>query len=234
MCLLRGRRHGYDAIAHRTGQGVTMNVSKTRYYQVVFIWLKDASKFARYLELMAPIVRRYGGELERSLAPETIYSAAIARPDTINVVFYDSREAFSAFNQDPEFQKVSHLRSESIDMLVVGGVPIGGRVDEGGVAERLYVLEIARFGAGGAAAYRSYEEQAEPVLRRFGYHVERVLAPDAVSGFSFKPDIVKLAYFDAHDGMEQLHRDPSHQGIEQELYPSAVVESIWITAKSSS
>jgi uncharacterized protein (DUF1330 family) len=207
-----------------------MNSSAAPYYQVVFIRMKDAGKFARYLELMAPIVRRYGGELERSLAARTMHTEALPKPDAINVVFYDNRAAFTAFNQDPEFREIEHLRSESIEMSAIGGFPIGGVVTDDRVAERLYLLEIARFGPSGVAGYRNYEARAERVMRHFGYHVERVLEPDNVSGFPFTPDIVKLAYFDSPAGMERLHQHPAHGSIETELYPSAVAESIWVTA----
>ena len=203
----------------------------SRYYQVVFIRMKDPPKFQRYLKLMGPIVRRYGGSLERQLAPESIYAQGVEKPDTINVVFYDSPEAFTAFNQDPEFKSIVHLRSESIDMVAIGGMPAGGEIIEGRLAERVYTIEIARFGANGVSGYRSYEEQAEPIMRGYGYHVERALTPDAVSGLPFTPDVVKVAYFDGADGLDRLHGDPAHPRIETELYPSAVTQSVWVIAK---
>jgi uncharacterized protein (DUF1330 family) len=199
-------------------------VMNERYYQVVLIWMKDPPKFARYLEQMAPIVRRYGGSLERMLEPETIYGAGLSKPDTINVVFYDDREAFLAFNRDAEFQNIAHLRSESIDMIAIGGAATGGRVTDGGEPERLYTVEIARFTH--EAAYRSYEQEAAPVMRGHGYQVERALAPDSTAGLGFTPDVVKVAYFESRDALDRLRRDPAHHRIENELYPSAVAESI--------
>jgi len=204
----------------------------TRYYQIVLIQLKDPPKFAQYIEQMAPVVRRYGGALERALVPETVYAQGIFKPDTINVVHYDSREAYKAFNADPEFQAIEHLRAESIAMAGLGGLPVRGDVVSGNASERLYVLELARLGPGGIQSYHAYEEQAEPVMRRFGYHVERVLAPDAVMGLPFTPDLAKVAYFDGLDGMDRLHKDPAHERIEKELYPEAVAESIWVVARA--
>lgn len=205
--------------------------SERRYYQVVFIRMKDPPKFARYLELMAPVVRRYGGGLERMLLPEAIHAEGVAKPDAINVVFYDDRAAFIAFSHDPEFQAIVHLRSESIDMVGIGGLPSGGRATGDRLGERVYVLEIARFGSNGEAGYRSYEEEAEAAMRDYGYHVERVVAPDTIDGLSFTPDIVKVAFFDTRDGMDRLHQDPVHHRIEKELYPSAVAESVWVVSK---
>jgi hypothetical protein len=56
-------------------------------------------------------------------------------------------------------------------------------------------------------------------MARYGYHVERVLAPDSVVGFPVEPNIVKVVYFDRASGMDCLHEDPAHERIERELYP---------------
>jgi uncharacterized protein (DUF1330 family) len=205
-----------------------------RYFQVVLIQMKDPPKFARYLELMAPIVQRYGGALERALLPEAVYAESLSKPDTVNVVHYDSRDAFSAFHADPAFQAIAHLRSESIGMAAVGGFAKSGAVTGGDIRERLYTVELARFAGSGAAGYRRYEEESEGVMRRYGYHVERVIATDSMAGLPFKPDIAKVAYFDTGDAMDRLHGDPAHGRIEKELYPAAVAESIWLVAKAHS
>jgi hypothetical protein len=181
---------------------------------------------------MAPIVRRYGGALERALVPETVYSQEIFKPDTINVVHYDSREAYGAFNADPEFRAIEHLRAELITMATLGGLPIGDEVASGDAREHLYVLELARLGPHGIQGYHAHEQHAEPVMRRFGYHVERVLAPDAVMGLPFAPDLAKVAYSDGPDGMAQFHEDLAHERIEKVLHPAAVAESIWVVARA--
>jgi uncharacterized protein (DUF1330 family) len=202
-----------------------------RYFQVVLIYMKDPPKFARYLELMAPIVQRYGGALERALLPEAVYVEGASKPDTVNIVHYDSRDAFSAFNADPEFQAIAHLRSESIDMGAVGGFTIGGAGTSGDARERVYMVEFARFAASGAPGYRRYEDESDAVMRRYGYHVERVIAADSVGGLPFTPDVVKVAYFDTRDAMDRLRGDPAHARLEAELYPRAVAESMWLVAK---
>jgi uncharacterized protein (DUF1330 family) len=206
--------------------------SPPKYHQIVLIQLNDAPKFARYIELMAPIVRRFGGALERALAPEALYGEGFTKPDAINVVHYDSRDAYTSFNEHPDFRAIEHLRSESITMASVGGVAVRGESVSGDASGRLYLLELARFGPAGAVGYRAYEEQAEPLMSRYGYHVERVIQPDSAAGLPFTPDVAKVAYFDAPDGMERLHLDPAHERIEKELYPAAVAESIWVVARS--
>jgi uncharacterized protein (DUF1330 family) len=210
---------------------VAKGSATSRYYQVVFIWMKDPITFGRYRELLGPVVQRYGGDLERMIAPDTLYAEGMRKPDIVNIVFYDNRDAFAAFNRDPEFKQIVHLRSESIDMASVAGVPIGGMVTQDELEKRLYLVEVARFGPQGAKGYQHYQEQAEPVMKRYGYHVERRLVPDSVSGFPFKPDLVNIAYFDSPDGMEQFHTDAAHQHIENELYGAAVQQSIWVVGR---
>jgi uncharacterized protein (DUF1330 family) len=202
-----------------------------RYYQVVFIWMKDPVTFGRYRELLGPVVQRYGGGLERMLAPDTIYAEGMPKPDIVNIVFYDDSDAFAAFNKDPEFEQIVHLRSESIDMVSVAGLPIGGAVTQEELAKRRYLVEVARFGPQGATGYQHYEAQAEPVMNRYGYHVERRLAPDLASGFPFEPDLVKVAYFDSPDGIERFHTDAAHHHIENELYSAAVQQSVWVVGQ---
>jgi uncharacterized protein (DUF1330 family) len=178
------------------------------------------------------VVRPYGGGLERQLIPDAIYAQGIPKPDIVNIVFYDDRAALVAFDKDPEFVKIVHLRSESIDMAAVAGVPVGGDVAQTDVGNRLYLVEVARFGPQGAQGYQDYEEQAEPVMHRYGYHIERRLAPDSASGFPFQPDVVKVAYFDSPDGMERLYEDPAHPRIENELYPAAVQQAVWVVGRA--
>jgi uncharacterized protein (DUF1330 family) len=198
-----------------------------RIYQVHFIWIRDAAKFAHYGELVAPIASRYGA-IERTIEPEKIYLEGRAKPDLVNVVYYDSEAQFEAFPHDPEFQKIVHLRSESTDLLSVAGEAVEGTAPgSDGLARRLYLVEIARFGAEGYDGYRRYEAEAEPVLRRYGYHVERVIRVKSASGAPFRPDLVKVVYFSERDGMARMETAPEHARIEG-LYPAAVPESIWV------
>lgn len=201
-----------------------------RYYQVVLIWLKDPQKFGRYVELMRPIVDRYGGALERMLAPDTVHAEGIQKPDVINIVYYDDKAAFMAFHADAEFQHIVHLRTESTEMMSVQGLPTAGSPTSTNLERRRYVLEFARYGAQGAEGYKRYETEAEALMGTHGYHVERVLTPDSVADFPFKPDLVKVAYFDDPAGMANVHADPAHHRLETELYARAVQESVWVVA----
>lgn len=208
-----------------------MNTSRdatdtTRYYGLYLVWIKDPAKWNRYRELVAPIARRYG-TVERSLRGTTIYFEGRTAPDVVNVVHSPSQKAFEQLDRDPEFQRIVHLRDESTELVSVFGDPIAGEVSSN-AGQRAYVVEIAKFGAEGAAGYRRYEAEATPLLRRYGYHVERVFSVRGPSeGLPFQPDLVKVAYFEQPDGMARVESDPEHARIEG-LYPSAVAQSVWI------
>src|SRR6266566_17648 len=101
-----------QATSEQTTTATSQGASPNRYYQAVFIWMKDPVKFDRYVRLLGPVVRPYGGGLERRLIPDAIYAEGMPKPDSVNIVFYDSRAAFAAFDKDPEFAKIVRLRSE--------------------------------------------------------------------------------------------------------------------------
>jgi uncharacterized protein (DUF1330 family) len=91
------------------------------WHQLVLIWVHDAARFEEYLAVMAPIVGRYGGALDRSYTPTAIQAEGLTVPDVINLVHYDSRAGFNAFLDDPDFLRIKHLRDESVTLLSVEG-----------------------------------------------------------------------------------------------------------------
>ena len=203
-----------------------------RYYQLVLISVRDAELFARYQTAVAPIARGYG-RVERQLVPERVYGEAVPLPDIVNVVYGNSEESFHALSRDRRFAEVVPMRSASIDMSSISGPAERGEVSEDGLADRLYLVELARFGADGECAYRAYEREAGAFMAPFGYHVERVIRPDGEgSGLPFRPDLVKIAYVDGAGALDRMHADPGQARIEGELYAAAVAQSVWFVARA--
>jgi uncharacterized protein (DUF1330 family) len=205
------------------------NTGEPPYYQLVLLRITDPPKFGRYLELLRPIVLKYGGALERMLAPCTIHAESMKTPEIANIVYYDNKEAFRAFITDPEFRNIEHLRSESIEMAPVNGLPVEGNVTQTDLALRLYLVEIARYNAG-IEGYREYARESVPTMARYGYHVERVLAPDSASGFSFEPNVVRIGYFETADGIASMQKDTDHARLDKH-YAAAVSKSVWLVAR---
>jgi uncharacterized protein (DUF1330 family) len=202
--------------------------SPALYYQVVFLWIKDSSKYARYLDLARPVVARYGGALERMLVPDALHGEGVTKPDVVNIVYYADRDAFRRLGRDPEFQPLLSMRADAIDMMSVEGPGSGGEIEEGDLATRVYSVELAELGPGGAAGHAAYLSEVDPQLRRFGYHVERSLRPETSAGFPFAPDLVNVAYFDTAAAAARLEAEPSHARLEEQ-YRAAVSRSVFVT-----
>jgi hypothetical protein len=157
----------------------------------------------------------------------------VALPDIVNIVHTANEGSLKAMNADREFLAVVSLRSDSTDLARVGGVDEFGAVDDAGLAQRRYLIEVARFGAGGEAAYRDYERAADALMTPYGYHVERVFRPAGdVDGLRFAPDLVKVAYFEDDVAMDRFHADPGHADLEGSRYAAAVAESLWLIARA--
>jgi uncharacterized protein (DUF1330 family) len=207
-----------------------------RYFRLFLIWLRKPKIFERYQREVAPVAARYGG-IERSLAPRQILGTDLTMPDIVNIVYFRTMASAAALHDDPQFQAVVPLRSASVDLAFVDGVMDGvvdaGDTTETGVADRRYLVELARFGEAGEAGYRAYEQEAGPFMAKFSYHVERVIRPDRDAvGLPFQPDLVKVAYFDSDADMDRMQQDPDHARFEGELYNRAVAESLWLFARA--
>jgi uncharacterized protein (DUF1330 family) len=114
-----------------------------RWHQLVMLWIHDPTRFDEYLAAMAPIVGRYGGAADRIFAPTAIHADGLTTPDVVNLVHYDSRAAFDAFTNDPDFQRIKHLRDQSVDLL-----SFDGRLTTANPtppdAQQVYAIEVIR------------------------------------------------------------------------------------------
>ncbi len=221
--------------AHISEGDSTTEFKDKQYYQVVMIWMKDPAKFQDYAGKMGPIVAKYGGNGERIISPvKSIYAgnAGIKQPDMINIVYYDSKEAYEKFENDPEFQKIKHLRTESIDMAGIGGFATEGEIKSGAVADRLYMLEFAYFKDGNSRAYNSYKKKSKSFYEKHGLFTERVFKPVDVFGNIEMPDRVSVLYHDRETRKEELQNDPRHKEIE-DLYAKSISDLIWIEGKAA-
>ncbi|MDW3193754.1 MAG: DUF1330 domain-containing protein [Cytophagales bacterium] len=207
-----------------------------KYYQVVMIWLKDPAKFQEYGQKMGPIVGKYGGSGERILTPvESFYGGktgeGLSKPDMVNIVYYYSKEAYENFENDPAFKKIEHLRSESINMVAIGGKVKGGELLPGDASQRLYMIEFGYFKDKGKN-YKAYEKASKGFNQRLGLNKERILIPDQVWGDIALPDLVTIKYIDDASNKSKMESDPDHAKIEA-LYGEAMSDLIWIEGKAA-
>jgi uncharacterized protein (DUF1330 family) len=206
---------------------------KAQYYQLVLLWINDPTKFQRYLEYMAPIVSKYGGKGDRSFIPLTIWADAVDLPHVVNLVHYDTKDAYENFKMDPEFLAIEHLRSEATKIISFEGYlrehPMPKTTTE--IFDRAYNIEIVTYKNGSSELYRRYEAEGESKMTPYGFNVEFVLDVDPKSNSLNGPDIVKISYFNSVVEKQKFEKDPSHQLIEKVLYPAATERVIWIAAK---
>ena len=208
-----------------------------KYYQVVMIWVKDPAKFQKYGELMGPIVSKYGGRGERILTPvSTFYGGetgkSLSQPHMVNIVYYDSKEAYEKFEKDPEFLKIKSMRDESIEMAGIGGTSLAGELIKGGVEDRLYMIEFAYYSDKKGSAYKKYEQGSQGFSQRLGLKKERVLKPDNSFGNIDMPDMVTVKYLEKESDKPNMEKDQDHSKVE-ELYGAAIRDLIWIEGKAA-
>lgn len=114
----------------------------SRFYQLVLIWIRDPAMFGEYLRLLPPVVARYGGAADRSFAVTSIQADGLAPPQVVNLVHYDSQDAYQRFNEDPDFRAIEHLRSESVSLMSFEGWLRSADPSTDGLADRHYRIEI--------------------------------------------------------------------------------------------
>jgi uncharacterized protein (DUF1330 family) len=200
------------------------------WHQLVLIWIRDPARFQDYLTALAPIVNRYGGAADRLFAPTAIHADGLTTPDAVNLVHYDSRAAFATFTDDPDFHQIKHLRDESVDLLSFDG-RLTSKHPAPSDADRVYGIEIVGFPDGSRDAYARYEREEESAMARYGFQAEYVLDIETSSAVDRHFDLAKITSFPSSGKRAAFEADPEHTRIEQEPYPAAVADLIWIDAK---
>jgi uncharacterized protein (DUF1330 family) len=80
-----------------------------------------AERYAEYAQAIIPFLNKVGGEV--------VYLGDAATPlvqpehgndwDAVLLVRYPNRQAFSAMVADPDYQQITHLRTEALDAAVL-------------------------------------------------------------------------------------------------------------------
>lgn len=79
-----------------------------------------AERYAEYARAVAPFLAKVGGELVYGGEGATALVAESGQAwDAVLLVRYPSRAAFLAMVGDPEYQRITHLRSEALSEAVL-------------------------------------------------------------------------------------------------------------------
>ncbi len=101
-------------------------MSEDRLYVVRLLWVRDADLFAEYQEKTKPILARHGVHIERWLMTSAIEGEGMDKPDEIVVTWFANSDARKAFENDPEFKKVSEIRDKAAKLVSVTGRSVFG------------------------------------------------------------------------------------------------------------
>lgn len=210
----------------------TMKTSDKKYYELVLIWVKDPAKFEEYGAKVTPIVQKYGGGIDKMFAPSSIYAEDLEQPHIVNLVYYESKEAYTNFTNDPDFKAIEHLRNEGIDMISFRGYLNTNNPSFENLEERMYNIELANYKDGDKSTYKIYENEGEDKMKKYGFETEFVLDIDVQSSpLNGQLDFAKISFFKNEASMSDFEKDPAHKLIEEELYPNATENVIWISGK---
>ena len=78
------------------------------------------ARYAEYLRATAPFLAKVGGELVYAGQGATALVAETGQAwDAVLLVKYPSRAAFAAMVADPDYQRITHLRAESLEEAVL-------------------------------------------------------------------------------------------------------------------
>lgn len=213
------------------GEPVSTDRDADRYHQLVLVQITEPDRFTEYQTRVGPLVEQYEGRLDRQIAPASVQG--YGEVTAVNLVSSATRRQWAALFEDPRFEAIAHLRSESSVLGSVWGTSIRGEPGTSDPAGRLYLVELATYGPGGAEAYQAYVDLAEPIMARYGYHVEREIRIEGHDGLPFRPDVAKVAFFDTQDGMSRMEQDPAHALLEGDAYTAAAARSIWVVGSAS-
>jgi uncharacterized protein (DUF1330 family) len=92
--------------------------------QLVYLNPGKEAAFHAFEDLAIPLISRHGGQLLLRVrpTPESVIAAEIEVPYELHVVGFNSEADFKAFSEDPDRQRMLHLKNESVrsSMLVIG------------------------------------------------------------------------------------------------------------------
>ena len=89
--------------------------------QLVYLSPGKEAAFNTFEDAVIPLISRHGGQLLLRLRPtlESVIAAEIEVPYEIHLVRFNSQEDLKAFSEDPERQRMLHLKNESVRSSVI-------------------------------------------------------------------------------------------------------------------
>ena len=145
----------------------------------------------------------------------------IEQPDEIRLNYAEDMALFEQYAQDPEVQKINHIREASFRRL---NFVLGSEEDISGlktyfdtpVEDRLYVTQFIHFKEKGEEKFMEFTEQALPLYKKYGLHFDYWLKPikkiDAKGDGSDMemPDKIIIFHADDPSQFKPYNEDPEY------------------------
>ena len=95
--------------------------------QLVYLNPGKETTFDAFEDVAIPLIAKHGGQLLLRLRPTpgSVIAADIEVPYELHVVRFNSHDDLKAFSEDPDRQRILHLKTEAVrsSILVTGTAP---------------------------------------------------------------------------------------------------------------
>lgn len=170
--------------------------------------------FEKFRSRAGVILERYGARIERVIAPKMMAEGDIELPSEIHFAYYPSKEAKEAFDNDPDFKKLTQeLQLPSALDKMFGFISKEDDFQfyrEHGDSTKNYGVALIWYNEGEehAKAFTEYHEEVCEIMPDFGAHFERFLIPFASANDALEmPNEIHRFYFDSAEGLHQMVSD---------------------------
>ena len=94
-------------------------MSDERLYAVRLLWVRDRGLFDEYQEQAKPFIAKHRVNIERWLMADGIEGDGMDKPDQIVVTWFKDTAAKDAFENDPEYKKVTEQLHRAAKLVTV-------------------------------------------------------------------------------------------------------------------
>ena len=101
-------------------------MQEEKFYAVRLLWVRDPKGFTEYQEQAKPILAKHDVHIERWLVTEDIEGDGVEKPDQIVVTWFKSAAAKEAFENDPEYKKVTIIRDRAVKLVTITAKSVFG------------------------------------------------------------------------------------------------------------
>ena len=198
-----------------------------RVYFVTFLYYNEggAAQLNSFMEKAQPYWDKYKlgnvGVIKIGMKRAVEGANDIAQPDEIRLNFAEDMALFQEYTQEPAIAEIDHIRAGAIKRL---SFILGKEQDikemktlfETPVEDRTYFVQLLHFYEDGEKEWRSFNQKAAPLFKKYGLHFDYMFAPlkkvDAKGDGSDleMPDKIVIFHADDIAQLKAYNADPNY------------------------